>query len=141
ATEKIHQLRDVRAQPNPASGLAQMLHANAAELRVMPNQVRELPVLLHQIALGEPGALLVKPGHAEQVGQHAARVVEAQGLVEVRGEEEMLGRINGAGRHWASGKVLTDKCEGRNRNECISRYNKLLGNSSASLQSGQVVIQ
>ena len=89
----------------------------------MANEVRELAALLYQVRLRQAGDLLIKVGHAEQFGQHPARVVKAERLVEVGGEQEMLGGINGAGRHGGLRKCQAGsevQSEG-NRDQCHSK--------------------
>ena len=80
--------------PPPPAGLSarlfEMLAPHPAELRVVPQEVRELAALLNQVAPGEPRDLLVEVRGADELAQDDARVVEAQGLVEVRRDEIML---------------------------------------------------
>ena len=89
ALEEVDQRRDVAAQPDPPPGLDQVLAPDAAELGVVTDQVGQLAALLHQVAARQALDLLVEVGDAKQLAQHDAGVVEAQGLVEVGGDEEV----------------------------------------------------
>ena len=80
---------DVGLQPNGLAGLVQMFAAHArAEFGIVQQQVGELASLLHQVQLSHPGGLTLEfaGGNPQQLGQHVARVVEAQGLVKIAGE-------------------------------------------------------
>jgi hypothetical protein len=63
-----------------------------AKFRIVQQQVRELAALLHQIQLGHPGNLAFKLGkrYAEQLAEHVPRIVEAQRLVKVAGQNKPL---------------------------------------------------
>ena len=60
--EKVDQRRDVLPQPDPPARLDQVFPPNASELRVVPDQVRELAALLDEIARGEARDLVLEPG-------------------------------------------------------------------------------
>jgi hypothetical protein len=66
-----------------------VLAAHAPERRIVPQQVGELRALMNEVGAGEAGHLVLEAGHADQIAQDRARVVEAEGLVEVRREEIM----------------------------------------------------
>ena len=70
----------------------QVLAPHAAELRIVTNQVGELAALLHEVAPRQARDLLLEPRRAMSSLSTSARVVEAEGLVEVGGHEEMLRR-------------------------------------------------
>ena len=71
ALQQIDERRDVAPQPDAPAGLLEVLAPDAAELRVVTNQIGQLPALLDQIASREPFDLLVKAGGADQLAQHS----------------------------------------------------------------------
>ena len=77
-------------EPDPPARLFQVLAPHAAELRVMPQQVRELPSLLHQVGSGESLDLLLESRRADEFAQHKPGIVETQGLIEIRRHEKVL---------------------------------------------------
>jgi hypothetical protein len=89
---EIDQGRDRVLQPDAAAGLLQMLAAHTSEFRIMADQVGEFTALLNEMAAGETGHSLLESLDAEKLGEHHARILEAQGLVEIRGEEIMTKR-------------------------------------------------
>ena len=78
ALEKIDERGNVAAQPHVAPGLGQVLAPNAAELRIVTNEIGQLPTLLHQIAVREPFDLVLESRHANQLAQDEPRIVEAR---------------------------------------------------------------
>jgi hypothetical protein len=60
-----------------------VLVANATELRIVADEVREFSALLNKIAAGKPSDPIVKSGNSEQLTQNQTRVVEAQRLIEI----------------------------------------------------------
>ena len=60
-----------------------LLAPNASKVRIVADQVGQLPALLDQVAARETGDLLFKVPHAEHLAQDVARVVKAQCLVEI----------------------------------------------------------
>ena len=69
AIEKVDERRDVAAQAHAAPGLVEVLAPDAAELRIVTNQVGELAALLDQVAAGQPVDLLLEPGGADHLAQ------------------------------------------------------------------------
>jgi hypothetical protein len=98
ACEDVDERRDVAAKTDAAAGLLEMLAAHAAELRIVPDEIRELAPLLYQIAAREAVHLLLERRRAKQLAEDGARIVEAQGLIEIRRDQVMPGR-RGDGRH------------------------------------------
>jgi len=96
--EKVDERSNVGAQPHTATGLLEMLLSNAAELRIVPNQIRELSTLLHEVRPREAIHFLLEVRRTYQLTQHDTRVVEAQGLIEIRRHEKMSGKPR-RGRH------------------------------------------
>jgi hypothetical protein len=74
-------------EPHAPPRLDEVLPAHAAELRVVPNQIRELPALMDKVAAAQPVDLFFEAPDAEQVREHGARVVETERLVEVRRQQ------------------------------------------------------
>ena len=64
-----------------------MFSADAAEFGIVPDQVGELASLLHQVTVRESRDLLLEVAHAQQFAELEARIVEAQRLIEIRGEK------------------------------------------------------
>src|SRR6202030_64227 len=64
----------------------QMFASNAAEFRIVQNQIRKLCSLLHQVDLRQTANLVVEALHADQLGQHHAGIVETQCLVKIAGQ-------------------------------------------------------
>ena len=84
---------DVRLQAYALAGFIQMLGAHLGpEFGVVQQQIGELAPLLHQIEFSHPGGLALElaGGDPKQLGQHKARVVEAQCLVKIAGEDKAL---------------------------------------------------
>ena len=102
--EEIDELRNVRSQPDLAPGLLEMLAADRPERWVVPDQIGELSPLLYQVGCGEPGDFTVEIGHAQKLREDATRVVKAEGLVEVRREQKVLGRFRGLRHVCSSGE-------------------------------------
>src|SRR5205814_9156244 len=108
AVQQLHQQRDVLAQPHAAPRLHEVLAAHAPELRVVANEVGQLSALLHEVARGEAGDLLLERGGADDLAQDDTRVVEAERLVEVRRHQEVLaGGGRGAGHVTSVWAMLT----------------------------------
>jgi len=59
------------------------------------NQIGELATLLYQIASCQSAHARLEAVDAEQFGQHRARVVEAQRLIEI-GREQIVPGLHGA---------------------------------------------
>src|SRR5437588_3259168 len=72
-----------------ASGLDEVLAPHAAKLGIVADEISELCALLHEVARGEARDFLLEGADAEQLGQHLPRIIEAQGLVEVRRDQVM----------------------------------------------------
>ncbi len=87
--EELDQRRDVVPQPHQPARLDQVLTPDAAELRVVPNQVRQLATLLHEIAPGQPLDLLLEIPGPEDFAEDQAGVVEAERLIEIRRDQKM----------------------------------------------------
>ena len=90
AFEKLHERGNVAAEPDPPASLFQVLAAHAAELGVVPQQVRELAPLLHQVAASQSVDLLLESRRADEFAQHEPGVVETQGLIEIRCHEKVF---------------------------------------------------
>ena len=96
ALEQIDQRWNVTAQANPSARFIQVLPTDAAKLGIVADQIGQLPTLLDQVALGQPANLLVKVGRAEDLAQHRPRVIEAEGLIEIGGNQVVRGRQAGS---------------------------------------------
>ena len=94
AIQEVDERGNAAAQPDAPARLRQVLAADAPERRVVANQVRELPALVDQVARGEAVDLALEIRHAEEVAQDLAGVVEAEGLIEVGRDEEVLGDLS-----------------------------------------------
>ena len=81
--EHVDQLRDVLLEADATAGLDEVLAPDGPELRIVAKQVGEFASLMHEVAAGQARDLLLEAGSADELAQHHARVVEAQGLVEV----------------------------------------------------------
>src|SRR6202042_3822660 len=90
ALQKIQQRRQAGLEAHATAGLDQMLAPYAAKVRVMTDEIGELPALLHEIAACQSLLFLLETAHAEQLAQHVPRVVEAQRLIKIRCQQEML---------------------------------------------------
>src|SRR5262249_9180614 len=80
----------VMLQPDALSGLDKMLAADTAKVRIMQNQIAELRALLHQIHVGKALDLVVKIVESDELTQHDTGVVEAERLVKITGQQELL---------------------------------------------------
>jgi hypothetical protein len=93
AFQELDELRDMVLEPHPPAGLDEVLPPHPPELRVVPDQIGELPALMDEVAPAQAVHLRLETGHAEQVGQHGARIVEAERLVEVRGQQIVISAV------------------------------------------------
>src|SRR5215469_627810 len=81
--KNLRQKIDIVFEANIFASLNEMLSANTAKLRVVPQQVSEFSPLLNEIGFRKPGHFLVKSGDTNHFTQHPPGIVEAQSLVEV----------------------------------------------------------
>jgi hypothetical protein len=70
AVQQLHQQADIVFQPYAFADLDQMIPADAAEVRIVTQQIGEFSPLLHQPRFSEPGDPLGKALDAEHLGQH-----------------------------------------------------------------------
>src|SRR5579871_4928343 len=70
----------------------EMLPPYTAKIWVVPDQVRKLAPLLHEIAAREPLHLLLEGLHSEELGKRVPRIAETQRLIEVASEQIMSDR-------------------------------------------------
>src|SRR5579859_1854158 len=70
-----------------------MLPANAAELRIVQNQVAEFSALLNEVHFRKAFDLVVKRMKPDKLGKNHSRVVEAQSLVKVAGQKILLHHV------------------------------------------------
>src|SRR5579859_2503098 len=70
-----------------------MFAADAAELRIVQNQVGQFRALLHQVDLGQAPDLVMEALHADQFGEHDSGIVETKRLVEIAGQKILLHHI------------------------------------------------
>ena len=70
-------------QPDALAGFDEMVAANAAEFRVMQNQIAEFGALLDEVHLRKAFDLVVEPMKADELGESNSRVVKAQSLVKI----------------------------------------------------------
>src|SRR6266704_2706312 len=77
---------DVVFQADALAGLNEMVAADAAEIRVMENQIAKLRALLDEVHLRQSLDLVVEPVKTDELAQHDSRVVEAQRLVKITGQ-------------------------------------------------------
>ena len=90
ACEQVHERRQVAPQPHATSRLLEVLAPDAAELRVVANQIRELASLVDHVAARQPVDLFLESRRANQLAQDGSRIVEAERLIEVRRDEKVL---------------------------------------------------
>src|ERR1700733_4029211 len=90
--QEIHQRRNGALEPHAPPGFEQVLAANAAEFRIVPNQIGQLATLLNQIGTSESGNALLKSGYSEQFAQDHSRIFKAQRLIKVGSQQVVLGR-------------------------------------------------
>ena len=81
---------DVVFQTDALAGFDQVFAADAAEIRVMQNQVRKFGALLNQMDVGQAFHLVVKPVKADKFAENDSRVVEAECLVKIAGQKILL---------------------------------------------------
>ena len=77
-------------EPDAPTGFREMFAADASKLGVVPDEIRELSALVHQVAAPQSLHLCFESRHAEQLAQDDSGIVEAQGLIEVRSDEKVL---------------------------------------------------
>ena len=81
------ELANVALESDAPADLDEVVAPYAPELRVVTNQVGELGPFLHEVESREPGDTVVEPTDAQQLAQQAARIVEAQRLVEIADQQ------------------------------------------------------
>ena len=81
--KELDERGDVVPQPYAPPGFLEMLTPHTAKLGIVPNEVRKLSTLLHQIAAREPFDFVVKMRRADQLAQDETRIIETQRLIEV----------------------------------------------------------
>src|SRR6185437_11441973 len=69
----------------------QMLTPDAAEVGVVSNEIRELAALLYQVGAGEARDFALEVTNPKELRQHVPRVMEAEGLIEIRYKQIMSG--------------------------------------------------
>ena len=89
ALQQIDERGDMAPKPDAPASLLEVLTTDAAELRIVTNQIGQFPALLDQIAPREALNLLVKAGGADQLAEHCSRIVEAQRLIEIGCDQEV----------------------------------------------------
>lgn len=67
------------------AGFDEVLFADVAEIGVVEDQIAELRALLDEVDGGEALDLVIKTVETDQLAEDDARVVEAEGLVEIAG--------------------------------------------------------
>src|SRR5258708_7648124 len=77
-------------QPDTLAGRYQIVSPHTAEFRIVQNQVAKLGALLHQVHLRQSGHFVVEAMKADEFAQHDPRVVKAERLVEVAGQEKLF---------------------------------------------------
>src|SRR5258706_12586066 len=70
-----------------------MCAPDAAELRVMENQVGEFRALLYQVNLGQTSDLFMEAVHTDQFGEHDSGIVETERLVKIASQKILLHHI------------------------------------------------
>src|SRR5689334_407875 len=89
AREECH----VVLQADALAGLDEMLAPDAAKIRVMQYEIAQLGALLDEIDLGQAFDLVVKPVKTDEFAQNDPRVVEAECLVEIAGQQVLFRHV------------------------------------------------
>ena len=84
--EGAREKRDVVLQADALAGLNEMVAADAAEIRVVENEVAKLRALLDEVHLRQAFDLVVEPVKTDELAQHDSRIVEAERLVKITGQ-------------------------------------------------------
>src|SRR5215467_13753377 len=84
--QEPHQRGDGALEPHTPPRLEQVLKSHPAELGIVSDEVRQLSTLLDEVGARQSGDALLVALHPEQLAQHEPRVVEAEGLIEIRGQ-------------------------------------------------------
>ena len=92
--EALGEQIDVRLQPDATADLHEVLAPHAAVLGIVQQQIRQLAALLHQVEARQTGDLLDEARRPEQLAQDDTRIVEAQRLIEIAREQELLSHTN-----------------------------------------------
>jgi len=91
--ERAGEERYVVLQADALAGLDEMLSPHAAEIRVMQNEIAQLGALLDEVYLSQALDLVVKPVKTDELAQHHSRVVEAECLVEIAGQQVLFRHV------------------------------------------------
>src|ERR1700730_65973 len=89
--KKLGQSRYPGFQSDASARFHKVFMANTAKLRVVPDEVRELPALLNEVAACEPRDPFLKAADPQQLAQDQTRVIEAQRLIEVGRQQVVSG--------------------------------------------------
>jgi hypothetical protein len=85
--QEIYESRYRALEPQAPSRLDEVLAPHATEVGIVADEISELSTLLDEVAAGESIDLVIETMHTQKLGEHVTGVTEAQGLIEVRGEE------------------------------------------------------
>ena len=87
------------AQPFGHAAPALLLHVatHATKFGIMADQVGKFAALLHEVAARQSGDAFLEAGYSQNLAQHHSGILEAQGLIEVRGKQIMLACAAGHG--------------------------------------------
>jgi len=88
--QQAYEQLDVLLEADALPDLHQVLAPHAAVIRVVPQQIRELPALLDEVGAREACDLFTKPGDSHDLAEDDPRIVEAQRLVEIACEQIFL---------------------------------------------------
>jgi len=88
--QDLRKQRHVVLQPNFLPRRHEVVPPHGAKSRIVPKQIGQFRSLLHQVARREPLDLALEIRDAQQIAQDLSGIVEAEGLIEVRGDEKVF---------------------------------------------------
>src|SRR5712692_3886105 len=91
--KRAREERDVVLQADALAGFDEVLAADLAEVRVMKNEIAKFRALLDEVHLGKTFHLVVEAVKADQFTENDSRVVEAERLVKIAGQEKLFGHV------------------------------------------------
>ena len=91
--ERPGKKRDVVLQADAFSGFDEVLTSHLAEIRIVENEIAELRALLDEVHLRQALHLVVEAVKADELAENDARVVKAERLVEIAGQQKLFSHV------------------------------------------------
>src|SRR5713226_3884967 len=80
-------------QADALTGFDKMLATHFAEVRIMQNEIAEFRALLDEVHLRKAFHLVIEAVKADQFAENDSRVVEAERLVKIAGQQKLFRHV------------------------------------------------